>query len=61
MPRKPLPPAVDAEEPKGIPCRRCGCCQHYTIETRKIPNGRLRRRRQCRYCGLRFTTYERAF
>jgi transcriptional repressor NrdR len=31
-----------------------------TLETRRVPDGAVRRRRQCSSCGHRFTTYERA-
>jgi transcriptional repressor NrdR len=30
------------------------------LETRRVPDGALRRRRECTSCGHRFTTYERA-
>ncbi len=42
----------------GIPCKVCGCRHHQTLETRPAPKNQIRRRRQCRNCGLRFTTYE---
>jgi hypothetical protein len=47
-----------AEEKKGIECRRCGCRHFSTIYTRACVKG-IRRRRECRHCGLRTTTYER--
>jgi len=31
-----------------------------TLETRRVPDGAVRRRRECTSCGHRFTTYERA-
>ncbi|HEX5820687.1 MAG TPA: ATP cone domain-containing protein, partial [Solirubrobacterales bacterium] len=31
-----------------------------TLETRRVPDGAVRRRRECSSCGHRFTTYERA-
>jgi transcriptional repressor NrdR len=31
-----------------------------TLETRRVPDGAIRRRRECTSCGHRFTTYERA-
>jgi hypothetical protein len=46
---------VDA---RGIACRVCGCRHHYTLETEPTTEGRVRRRRRCRNCGFRFTTYE---
>jgi transcriptional repressor NrdR len=30
-----------------------------TLETRRVPDGAVRRRRECTSCGHRFTTYER--
>ena len=42
---------------------RCPFCQHAdtdVLDTRKLNDGELiRRRRKCRACGRRFTTYER--
>jgi transcriptional repressor NrdR len=42
---------------------RCPFCQHLdsdVIDTRKLNDGAMtRRRRKCRACGRRFTTYER--
>jgi transcriptional repressor NrdR len=31
-----------------------------TLETRRVPDGAVRRRRECTSCGHRITTYERA-
>ncbi len=42
---------------------RCPFCQHQdtdVLDTRKLNDGEMiRRRRKCRTCGRRFTTYER--
>lgn len=42
---------------------RCPYCQHQetdVVDTRKLNDGdTIRRRRRCRICGRRFTTYER--
>lgn len=42
---------------------RCPYCQHSdtdVLDTRKLNEGEMiRRRRKCRHCGRRFTTYER--
>ncbi len=50
-----------AEPPKdvaqGLPCPRCGCCHHYTKETRRRGT-RIQRRRECRHCGHRFNSFE---
>jgi transcriptional repressor NrdR len=43
----------------GVNCPRCDSPTR-TLETRRVPDGALRRRRECSSCGHRFTTYERA-
>lgn len=50
----------DATEqgPKGLVCRACGCRHFYVVYTRPSPRGILRRR-ECRHCGARKTTFER--
>ena len=40
-------------------CPRCDSPTK-TLETRRVPDGAVRRRRECTGCGHRFTTYERA-
>ena len=40
-------------------CPRCDSTTK-TLETRRVPDGAVRRRRQCSSCGHRFTTYDRA-
>lgn len=40
-------------------CPRCDSPTR-TLETRRVPDGAVRRRRECGSCGHRFTTYERA-
>jgi transcriptional repressor NrdR len=42
-----------------VNCPRCDSSTK-TLETRRVPDGALRRRRECSSCGHRFTTYERA-
>jgi transcriptional repressor NrdR len=42
-----------------VNCPRCDSPTK-TLETRRVPDGAVRRRRQCSSCGHRFTTYERA-
>jgi transcriptional repressor NrdR len=42
-----------------VNCPRCDSPTR-TLETRRVPDGALRRRRECSSCGHRFTTYERA-
>jgi transcriptional repressor NrdR len=42
-----------------VNCPRCDSSTK-TLETRRVPDGAVRRRRECTLCGHRFTTYERA-
>jgi transcriptional repressor NrdR len=42
-----------------VNCPRCDSPTK-TLETRRVPDGAIRRRRECTSCGHRFTTYERA-
>jgi transcriptional repressor NrdR len=42
-----------------VNCPRCDSPTK-TLETRRVPDGAVRRRRECTSCGHRFTTYERA-
>jgi transcriptional repressor NrdR len=42
-----------------VNCPRCESATK-TLETRRVPDGAVRRRRECTSCGHRFTTYERA-
>jgi transcriptional repressor NrdR len=42
-----------------VNCPRCDSATK-TLETRRVPDGSTRRRRECSDCGYRFTTYERA-
>lgn len=42
---------------EGIECPACAGKYHRTIRTEKLRR-RIRRRRECRHCGRRFSTYE---
>jgi transcriptional repressor NrdR len=42
-----------------VNCPRCDSSTKI-LETRRVPDGAVRRRRECTSCGHRFTTYERA-
>lgn len=44
--------------PRGLVCRACGCRHFRVLYTRPAWGGRLLRRRACRHCGRRTTTYE---
>lgn len=39
-------------------CDGCGSVLIGTSDVRKSPGGRVRRRRECLDCGVRWTTYE---
>jgi transcriptional regulator NrdR family protein len=42
---------------RGIACPGCGCRLFRVLYTRRALGGRLMRRRACRHCGRRVTTY----
>lgn len=44
---------------RGIACPICGCRHLRVIYTRRALGGKLVRRRECRFCGKRITTWER--
>jgi len=56
---KPSTPHESADGCRGIECPRCGCRHLRVIYTRRAIGGRIMRRRECRNCGRRMTTYER--
>jgi len=43
---------------RGLECPKCGCAHFRVLYTRPATGGRLLRRRMCRHCGRRVTTYE---
>jgi len=45
---------------RGLICRRCGWPRLRVIYTRAARDGKLVRRRECKNCGTRVTTWERA-
>ena len=49
-----------AADQKGLVCRHCGCRHFRVVYTRRAWGGRIMRRRECRYCGKRMTTREKA-
>ncbi|HPD29062.1 MAG TPA: hypothetical protein PLL20_03640 [Phycisphaerae bacterium] len=59
---KGLPATMPAAQPvkRGLECPRCGCRHFHVLYTRATIGGRILRRRECRYCGRRVTTYESA-
>jgi len=44
---------------RGLECPRCGCRHFRVLYTRRAWGGRILRRRECRHCGRRMTTYEK--
>jgi len=54
--RKTWPPD---EDKRGLACRYCGCTHFRVIYTRRGWGGKLIRRRECRHCGKRMTTWEK--
>lgn len=44
---------------RGLVCTKCGCRHFHVLYTRPVVNGRILRRRECRHCGYRVTTYEK--
>lgn len=53
-------PAEKLEEQRGLVCPGCGCAHFRVLYTRAAWGGRIIRRRECRHCGRRITTYERS-
>lgn len=54
--------ASDETKPKehrGLECRDCGCRHFRVVYTRAAVGGKLVRRRECRHCGARITTWEK--
>ena len=50
----------EAKGQRGLACRHCGCMHFHILYTRRTCGGRILRRRECRHCGRRVTTYEKA-
>jgi len=53
-------PKPPDDKVRGLQCRQCGCQHFRVVYTRPYRGGRLVRRRECRHCGRRITTWERA-
>ena len=45
---------------RGLICPKCGCAHSRVLYTRALRAGRLLRRRECRHCGRRITTFEQS-
>jgi hypothetical protein len=59
-PGRAIVPAPEAGPRVGLECPRCGCQHFEVVYTRPLWGGRVQRRRECRHCGRRLTTIERA-
>lgn len=42
----------------GLECSNCGSIKTHVINTRINSSGNIIRRRECKYCGKRFSTVE---
>jgi hypothetical protein len=51
-------PVSPGQNSRGLVCRKCGCGHFRVIYTRRAAGNRLVRRRECRHCGKRFSTWE---
>ena len=58
MPKAKASEKKDEQPDRGLQCPDCGCGHWFVIKTRQASKKRLKRRRECRYCGRRITTYE---
>ena len=47
------------ENKRGLECRACGCKHFRVVYTRPTWGNRILRRRECRHCGRRITTWEK--
>jgi hypothetical protein len=43
---------------RGLVCESCGHPRLKVVYTRRAPGGRIVRRRECKHCGQRITTWE---
>jgi DNA-directed RNA polymerase subunit RPC12/RpoP len=55
----PIPQTTPSADQRGLVCRHCGCKHFYVVYTRPAGGGKLVRRRECRHCGRRVTTWEK--
>ena len=42
----------------SMKCPNCGKQKIWNLDTEETSDGRVRRRKHCKVCGYRFTTYE---
>ncbi|HQL55797.1 MAG TPA: hypothetical protein PLQ87_13900 [Phycisphaerae bacterium] len=58
MPKVRQREAVVDGQKAGLVCRACGCQHFRVVYVKPLPNGAVRRLRECRHCGKRMTTRE---
>ncbi|HHN46473.1 MAG TPA: hypothetical protein ENN09_03430 [Planctomycetes bacterium] len=51
---------ASALKERGLTCPNCGCHHFFVVYTRAAAGKKVMRRRECRHCGRRITTYEQA-
>ena len=57
-PVEPTPQDVEVSPvPVGLECSKCGC-RHFFVTDVRPRDKRIMRRRECRNCGKRITTFE---
>ena len=54
----PTNPPPDANREAGLRCRKCSARRFRVIYTRGTRDGQIMRRRECRKCNTRVTTWE---
>jgi transcriptional regulator NrdR family protein len=54
-----MPESTKPPSQAGLKCRKCGRSSFRVIYTRARRDGKIVRRRECRACGARATTWER--
>ncbi len=53
-------PEPNRRDARGLECRHCGCRHFRVVYTRPTWGDRIMRRRECRHCSKRMTTWEKA-
>lgn len=56
-----MPDSDEKKDQVGLVCRACGCRHFYVVYVRARRGGRIMRRRECRHCGKRITTWESTY
>ncbi len=48
-----------SRDERGLICPKCECRHFHVVYTRPLLDGRIKRRKECRNCGKRLTSYEK--